>query len=314
MASRTAARGRDGHFQSFQAISTRRVAACRLLHKLGMIRITTDSSQPSRLIVEGHLSGRAVDELRESCANRPAAMPVLDLSGVMFADRFAAVLLCELSGAGFVLVGCSGFIQQLLRETRQRPAQIDSEETRLIAGLRAGDDGAFEVAVRRYGGRMLADAFLSVFRSIRNFAGEAAFSTWLHRIVVNAALMQMRSRRRRSEESIEQLLPRFDESGDWAEEAGAAAQVDDLQEGRERLALVRQCLDKLPDRYRMVLMLRDIEDLDTAQTARMLGATPTAIKVRLHRARQALKTLIERESAANLAVRSDAEASVCASA
>jgi RNA polymerase sigma-70 factor (ECF subfamily) len=296
-----------------------------------MIRITADSSQPSRLIVEGHLSGRAVDELRESCANRSAAMTVLDLSGVMFADRFAAVLLCELSGAGFVLVGCSGFIRQMLRETRQRPAQIDSEETRLIAGLRAGDDDSFEVAVRRYGGRMLAaaqrivqnesdardavqDAFLSVFRSIRNFAGDAALSTWLHRIVVNAALMQIRSRRRRCEESIEQLLPRFDENGDWAEEAGAAAQVDDLQEGRERLALVRQCLDKLPDRYRTVLMLRDIEDLDTAQTARMLGATPTAVKVRLHRARQALKTLIERESASNLGVGSDAEASVCASA
>ena len=141
----------------------------------------------------------------------------------------------------------------------------------------------------------LQEAFLSVFRSIGNFAGEAALGTWLHRIVVNAALMQIRSRGRRSEEPIEQLLPRFDQSGDWAEEGCQSTRVDDLQESRELIALVRKCLDKLPERYRTVLMLRDIEDLDTKQTARMLNTTPTAVKVRLHRARQALKTLVERE-------------------
>ena len=108
--------------------------------------------------------------------------------------------------------------------------------------------------------------------------------------------MQIRSRRRRSEEPIEQLLPRFDESGNWADEACPSIPVDDLQESRERLAMVRKCLEKLPERYRTVLMLRDIEDLDTEQTARMLNTTACAVKVRLHRARQALKTLIEREA------------------
>ena len=295
-----------------------------------MIRITTDSSHGSRLTVEGHLSGRAVDELRQSCVSLGAAGTVLDISGVMFADRPAALLLCELSEAGFVLEGCSGFINELLREMRQQPAaRIDHEEARLIEGLRAGDDEAFEVLVRRYASRMMAaaqrilrndsdardavqEAFLSVFRSIANFAGDAALGTWLHRIVVNAALMQIRSRRRRSEEPIEQLLPRFDESGDWADEACPATPLDDLQESRERLALVRRSLDKLPERHRTVLMLRDIEDLDTEHTARMLGTTPTAVKVRLHRARQALKTLIEREAAADAGIRSDAAGTACA--
>jgi RNA polymerase sigma-70 factor (ECF subfamily) len=276
-----------------------------------MIRITTDIGDRLRLIVEGHLSGRAVDELRKACADLTTPAFV-DLTGVVFADHFAAVLLKELMVAGFAVEGSSGFIQELLREDRQRSSHTEDGEARLIEGLRAGDEAAYETVVRRYGGRMLAAArrilkneddahdavqetFLSVFRSIGNFAGEAALNTWLHRIVINAALMQIRSRRRRCEESIEPLLPRFDEDGSWAQEAYPSIPVDDLQESRERLALVRECMDRLPEPYRTVLLLRDIEDLDTDETAQLLKVSSTAVKVRLHRARQALKTLIERQ-------------------
>ena len=78
-----------------------------------MIRITIDSSKGSRLVVEGHLSGLAVDELRKSCA-ACGARTVLDLSGLIFADRSGAVLLNELIAADFVIEGCSGFITELL--------------------------------------------------------------------------------------------------------------------------------------------------------------------------------------------------------
>ena len=78
-----------------------------------MIRITADISKGSRLVVEGHLSGSAVDELRKSCTGQGAGT-VLELSGVSFADRSAAVLLNELSAAGFVIEGCSGFLNELL--------------------------------------------------------------------------------------------------------------------------------------------------------------------------------------------------------
>jgi hypothetical protein len=77
-----------------------------------MIRITADISKGSRLVVEGHLSGSAVDELRKCCAGQGAGT-VLELSGVSFADRSAAVLLNELSAAGFVMEGCSGFLNEL---------------------------------------------------------------------------------------------------------------------------------------------------------------------------------------------------------
>ena len=79
-----------------------------------MIRITIDSSKGVRLLVEGHLSGLAVGELRKACAARPEAAIVLDLSGVVFADNSAAELLKELSAAGFTLEGCSDFIKELL--------------------------------------------------------------------------------------------------------------------------------------------------------------------------------------------------------
>ena len=78
-----------------------------------MIRITIDNSNGSRLVVEGHLSGSAVDELRKSCATC-GARTVLDLSGLIFADRSGAVLLNELIAADFVIEGCSSFIAQLL--------------------------------------------------------------------------------------------------------------------------------------------------------------------------------------------------------
>jgi len=80
-----------------------------------VIRITTANSNELRLIVEGQLSGPAVEELRKSCAGSLVSEVIIDLSGVVFADSAAASLLKELSTAGFVIQGCSDFIKELLR-------------------------------------------------------------------------------------------------------------------------------------------------------------------------------------------------------
>ncbi len=186
-------------------------------------------------------------------------------------------------------------------------------EAALVARLQAGDQDAYEELVRTHGGRLLsvarrfvrneADAqdivqaaYLSAFRSLRQFEGGCQLSTWLHRIVVNTALMKLRSRRRRPEESIEDLLPRFDEQGGWAEPGVRwESPSDRLLEQRETRLLVRGAIDRLPEAYRAVLLLRDIEELDTDEAAAVLGITPSAVKTRLHRARQALRTLLARE-------------------
>ena len=188
-------------------------------------------------------------------------------------------------------------------------------EADLVARLQAGDQDAFEELVRTYGGRLLsvarrfvrneADAqdvvqaaYLSAFRSLRRFEGGCQLSTWLHRIVVNTALMKLRTRRRKPEESIELLLPSFQDDGHHVEQFSEwGAPADILLDRKETRATVRACIQQLPDNYRQVLLLRDIEELPTQDVAQMLKVTPTAVKVRLHRARQALSTLLRKEYA-----------------
>ena len=185
----------------------------------------------------------------------------------------------------------------------------------LIARLRAGEPEAFEELVRTYGGRLLAvarrfvrnesdaqdivqAAYLSAFRALPQFEGGCQLSTWLHRIVVNTALMKLRTRKRKPEESIELLLPAFQEDGHHVEQfSDWTTPADALLEKKETRATVRACIARLPDNYREVLMLRDIEELPTQEVAGLLNLTPTAVKVRLHRARQALSTLLRKEYA-----------------
>jgi RNA polymerase sigma-70 factor, ECF subfamily len=196
------------------------------------------------------------------------------------------------------------------------PSGIDDE--RLIAALRAGDEWAYETMIRLYGGRLLAvarrftrneddaqdvlqSAYLSAFRAFKDFEGTCQLSTWLHRIVVNTALMKLRSRRRKPEESIETLLPAFLEDGHHVEQfSDWSVPADQLIEREETRVTVRNCIEQLPDNYRLVLMLRDIEERSTQEVADQLGLTTTAVKVRLHRARQALSTLLRREYASTL--------------
>ena len=181
----------------------------------------------------------------------------------------------------------------------------------LLAGLRAGDERAYESLVRRHGGRMLAvaqrvlgneddasdavqDAFLSAFRHIAQFQGDAQLSTWLHRIVVNAALVKLRNRKRRPEVAIDGLLPVFLDDGHQANAAVEWRPCPQAQaEAAETRALVRAQIDRLPESYRTVLILRDIEGMDTEETARLLETNANTVKVRLHRARQALRTLLD---------------------
>ena len=185
------------------------------------------------------------------------------------------------------------------------------DERHLIHRLRNNDADAFEALVREHGGRMLAvagrflrcqqerddavqEAFISAFRGIHGFDEQSALSTWLHRITVNCCLMRLRSTRRRNESSIDELLPMFDETGHQTHRT--PAWDDDAHEklaSSETRQQVRACIDQLPDSYRMVLLLRDIEELDTEQTARRLKTSIANVKTRLHRARQALRTLLE---------------------
>lgn len=184
-------------------------------------------------------------------------------------------------------------------------------EAQVLAGLRRGDDDAFEQVFRRYGARMIAtarrllgneedardavqEAMLSAFKAVARFEGGSQIGTWLHRIVVNAALMRMRTRRRKPESSIEDLLPSFQADGHRVLLARDELDPAEALEQAQLLALLRSCVDDLPEGYRQVYMLRDIEELSSDEVALAMGLTPNAVKIRLHRARQALMGLVKR--------------------
>ena len=186
-----------------------------------------------------------------------------------------------------------------------------SDEDALLRGLRAGDEAVFERLVRDQGPRLLAvarrflrneedardavqEAFLSAFRSLGTFERSSRFSTWLHRIAVNCCLMRLRTRRRKPEQPIEDFLPRFAEDGHQAIPSAAWDEsADELLERAETRALVRAAIDRLPDSYREVLLLRDIEEISTGEAAALLAISENAVKIRLHRARQALRGLLD---------------------
>lgn len=171
--------------------------------------------------------------------------------------------------------------------------------------LQTGDRLNCEELYERFSGRMLSvarrmlrteedaadavhDAFLAAFASLDRFRAEAQISTWLHRIVVNQCLMRLRRQQRRPTVSMESLArPGVNDWSDWdlaCESRDAAAEI----EKAEDRAQVRRCIQLLPDSYREVLILRDIDEYDTGEAAAMLGVSSGAVKTRLHRARQSL--------------------------
>jgi RNA polymerase sigma-70 factor (ECF subfamily) len=185
------------------------------------------------------------------------------------------------------------------------------DEAALLARMQAGDDDAFETCVRTYHCRLLLvarrilrneedandavqDGFLSAFKGISQFKGQSRLGTWLHRIVVNAALCRLRNLQRHSERSIEELLPHFGEGEHQIDPPVPwKATPETIVQDQETRALVQRCINQLPETYRMVLLLRDIEGLATEETAEMLGTSTAVVKTRLHRARQALRSLLD---------------------
>lgn len=175
--------------------------------------------------------------------------------------------------------------------------------------LRAGDRAAFEVVVRRHGDDLyrvarrvagneadardaVQEAFLAALRAIGEFAGRATLRTWLYRLTVNAALMRTRARQRRREVSIDLLVPPIEgvrDEPEWmfVEPIESVAARDEIRDA------VHACIDRLPDNYRIVLVLRDIEGHDTREVATLIGESEANVKVRLHRARAAMKKLLE---------------------
>jgi len=175
-------------------------------------------------------------------------------------------------------------------------AELDDRD--VIARVLAGDRGAFEILVRRHNQRMfraaraitrtdvdaedvLQQAWLGVYKHLAQFRGDASFPTWATRIAVNEAIALTRKR------------PMVAEVVEAASEDAPDTDLARAQVG----ALLEHCLANIPQGNREVMVLRDILELDTAETAACLGLTEEAVRVRLHRARAAIAAAVTEQLA-----------------
>jgi RNA polymerase sigma-70 factor (ECF subfamily) len=182
----------------------------------------------------------------------------------------------------------------------------DRSDDVLVLRARAGDPDAFEGLMRRHNQRLyrvvrgvlrddteiedvMQQAYLLAFAHLHQFQGTAAWSTWLCRIAFNEALARWRQRGRFV------ALDGLTESALFDPDRPGAADPEHQAADREVAALTEAAIDRLPEIYRSVLMLRQVEGLNTEQTAAILDVPEDVVKTRLHRARSALRAALQRD-------------------
>ncbi|MFZ5823156.1 MAG: sigma-70 family RNA polymerase sigma factor [Bacillota bacterium] len=145
------------------------------------------------------------------------------------------------------------------------------------------------------------EALVRVCLRLRNFRGDSAFSTWLFRVVTNTCLDELRRRGRLRHASLDDALP-VEEGAVPRQAPDEAESPVEYAERHEIQAAVKRAINRLPDEYRVVVIMRDLQGLSYQEIAVMLGTTLGTIKSRLHRARQALRGIIKATEAAKLGI------------
>lgn len=170
----------------------------------------------------------------------------------------------------------------------------------VVARVLGGETALFEIIMRRYNQRLyrvtysilrnegeaedvMQDAYVRAYQHLDQFAGRAKFSTWLTRIAVHEALARVQRRSRMQELDAEPY------GGDMHPLPSTYSSPEQQAAQREMLALLQSAVLALPPKYRSVLMLRDIEEMSTSDTAAALELSEENVKVRLHRARALLR-------------------------
>src|SRR5690348_3029504 len=165
----------------------------------------------------------------------------------------------------------------------------------VVDRVRAGETALYEIVMRRYNQRLyriaraivrddaeaedvMQAAYVSAFEHLAQFAGRAPFSTWLTRIAVHEALLRLHKRGR-----LDQLEDSEDGGKPGVNMVATSADPEQMTTRAELRHFLEEAILDLPQQYRAVLMLRDIEELSTAETADALGLTEENVKVRLHR-------------------------------
>jgi RNA polymerase sigma-70 factor (ECF subfamily) len=183
-------------------------------------------------------------------------------------------------------------------------------DVEVVNQFKAGDALAFEEIIARYESKVMSlalrftrnqedaeevmqDVFTTVYRKIDGFRGQSAFSSWLYRIVVNAAFMKLRKRKQSQTVSIDDLSPAIKQycidrdtfSGTYSQNVAVS---------HEMQAVIQNAVNRLPDQYRAVFVLRDVDGLSNQETGEILNLSIPAVKSRLHRSRIMLRKKLQR--------------------
>jgi RNA polymerase sigma-70 factor (ECF subfamily) len=189
---------------------------------------------------------------------------------------------------------------------------VQDDDRTLLVRAQDGDMSAFEELVGRheekvYGlalrmtrseadaAEITQDTFLSAYQHLGEFRGEAAFGSWVHRIAANNALMRLRRQKVLDIVSDEIAGPEFTDRGSLAEvpESDWSRRADDKILDDELRRAIQEATDALPEGYREVFLLKDVEGLSYEEISEMVGISIPAVKSRLHRARLALREAID---------------------
>ncbi|MFH1982379.1 MAG: sigma-70 family RNA polymerase sigma factor [Pseudomonadota bacterium] len=189
----------------------------------------------------------------------------------------------------------------------QSPRTVTDEDAEVIRAINDGRPDRFQEIVQRYEGRLynfglkmcghvqdaedlVQETFLNAFRYMGGFRFETKFRNWLYRVATSVCLKKRRRSKFAPEKelSLEEFLPAEGESPPDAVPEWAAQPLDQLLTS-ELSKVIRDAIVDLPESYRLVVVLRDLEGFSTEETAQMLSLTPTNVKVRLHRGRLFLR-------------------------
>jgi RNA polymerase sigma-70 factor, ECF subfamily len=190
--------------------------------------------------------------------------------------------------------------QQMRASEPETCSALASSDSALLERLRRGEADCFSELMHRYNRRLfrvarsivgndndaqdvVQHAYVCAYAHLDQFAGASAFSTWLTRIVINEALARRKSADRARALDASVSAP------DWRSGTAAIGNPEDDAARRELAGLLEAAIDELPERYRVALVLREIEGLSTAETAACLSISEEAVRVRLHRARALLR-------------------------
>ena len=184
------------------------------------------------------------------------------------------------------------------------------EDRELVERAQRGDGAAFAELVARHQRQLyrlalrmtgseadaqevLQEAFLNAYQKLPLFRGEAQFSSWLYRIAANSALMRLRRKRRAPDALAEQPLeltgPRFSAEGSLEPASDWSQRADERMMSSQLGSAINKAVEQLPDDYRTVFLLKDVDGLSNEDIAQALELTVPAVKSRLHRARLALR-------------------------